>query len=114
MRACVFVCVDVQTKSDHDVAANRTQDNLDKQRRHIEESVKKMTKAASGKGGDQKKSGQARELAVCTFPPLVLCLLCFSLTRRESCRPILPPLCIGLYFHIYLSTNVRGITPARE
>ncbi|CAN0415881.1 unnamed protein product, partial [Scytosiphon promiscuus] len=47
-----------QTKSDQDVAANRTQDNLDKQRKHIEDSVKKMTKAASGKGGDQKKSGQ--------------------------------------------------------
>ena len=50
--------VDAKTKSDHDVAANRTQGNLDKQRKHIEESVKKMTKAASGKGGDQKKSGQ--------------------------------------------------------
>lgn len=47
-----------QTKSDHDAAANRTQDNLDRQRKHIEESVKKMTKAASGKGGDQKKSSQ--------------------------------------------------------
>lgn len=47
-----------QTKADHDVAANRTQDNLDRQRKHIEDSVKKMTKAASGKGGDQKKSGQ--------------------------------------------------------
>eukprot|EP00903_Cladosiphon_okamuranus_P015062 g13935.t1 len=48
----------MKTKSDQDVAANRTQDNLDKQRKHIEESVRKMTKAASGKGGDQKKSGQ--------------------------------------------------------
>ncbi|CAN0095335.1 unnamed protein product [Pylaiella littoralis] len=48
----------MKIKSDHDAAANRTQDNLDKQRKHIEESVKKMTKAASGKGGDQKKSGQ--------------------------------------------------------
>ncbi|CAN0009327.1 unnamed protein product, partial [Ectocarpus fasciculatus] len=48
----------MKTKSDHDVAANRLQDNLDKQRKHIEDSVKKMTKAASGKGGDQKKSSQ--------------------------------------------------------
>lgn len=75
--ACARVCVDVQTKSDHDVAANRTQDNLDKQRKHIEESVKKMTKAASGKGGDQKKSGQASDLAVffCFFP-LFNCRTC--------------------------------------
>lgn len=60
----------VQTKSDHDVAANRTQDNLDKQRKHIEDSVKKMTKAASGKGGDQKKSGQARRRSLSLLPAM--------------------------------------------
>lgn len=51
----------LQTKADHDLAANRTQDTLDRQRKHMEESVKKMAKAASGKSGDQKKLGQVSE-----------------------------------------------------
>lgn len=51
-------CPAFQTKADQDLAANRTQENLDRQRKHMEESVKKMVKAASGKGGDQKKLGQ--------------------------------------------------------
>lgn len=67
-----------QTKSDHDLAANRTQENLDKQRKHIEESVKKMTKAASGKGGDQKKSNQAR-----TSPSTPIFSFFFSFSSRS-------------------------------
>lgn len=66
-----------QTKSDHDVAANRTQGNLDRQRKHIEESVKKMTKAASGKGGDQKKSSQVSSFLsdlFFLFPVVILAL----------------------------------------
>ncbi|CAM9396025.1 unnamed protein product [Choristocarpus tenellus] len=47
-----------KTKMDKDAFTNNSEDALGRQRKHMELSVKKMEKAATGKGGDQKKLGQ--------------------------------------------------------